>query len=142
MSFTTSSGVRTALQGQRVLVVGGDRRDQALARLRLGLALSDVAHCRTRKSDASPKCFESQIRHPGIVLVVWVLGLSRTHHGEHLHRLCREMGIPWIDCFRIPHPNALIARLVELRLGDALAARRSARGVATVTRRHPIGGAA
>jgi hypothetical protein len=117
---TESSSVRSVLRGQTVVVVGGNRRDGALARLRAALDLAEVIHCPTRKSDASSRCFEPSLHRLGVVLVVWVLGLSRTHHGEHLHQRCRELGIPYIDTFRIPHPNALLAKIEDLRLLDAL----------------------
>ena len=119
-----STQIRSALRGQKLVVVGGERREGALRRLVNAFELVEVIHCATRRSDASPRSFETSLRTPGIVLAVWALGLSRTHHGEHLHRLCRELRIPWIDCYRIPHPNALLARLEELRLCDALVDRR------------------
>lgn len=125
MSHTNKVFILSVLAGQKVVIVGGDRREGALTRLRTTLGLADVIHCATRKGDASPKCFESSLRIPGVVLVVWVLGLSRTHHGEHLHQQCRELGIPYIDTYRIPHPNALLAKIEDLHLTDALEARRA-----------------
>lgn len=138
MRNTTWVSVRSVLEGQTLVVVGGDRREGALARLCGAFNLPEVIHCPTRKNDASPRCFEATLRGPGIVLVVWALGLSRTHHGEHLHRMCRELRIPWVDCFRIPHPNALADRLNELKLVDALVRRRALNDAAL----RRIGGAA
>lgn len=139
MTSTIQRSILSVLEGQKIIVVGGERREGALTRLRTALGLAEVIHCCTRKADASPRCFESNLRLPGVVLVVWVLGLSRTHHGEHLHQRCRDLGLPYIDTFRIPHPNALLARIEDLRLTDALEARRSH---ALVLSRHSIGGAA
>jgi hypothetical protein len=119
------SQTRDALREGTIIIVGGDRRDAALRRLHIAFELANVIHCCTRKSDSSCRRFASQLHDPGVVLVVWVLGLSRTHHGEHLHRLCRTIGVPWVDCFRIPHPNALLARIADLRLLDSLHARRA-----------------
>lgn len=136
--MSVNSQIRSALRGQRLVVVGGERREGALRRLRNSFEFSEVVHCTTRKSDASPRSFESALRTPGVVLVVWALGLSRTQHGESLHRLCRELHIPWADFYRIPHPNAFIARLMELRLESVLAGRRSFIEAAL----HRIGGAA
>jgi hypothetical protein len=124
MTSTIQRSILSALEGQKIVVVGGDRREGALTRLRTAFGLADVIHCCTRKGDASPNCFESSLRISGVVLVVWVLGLSRTHHGEHLHQRCRELGIPYIDTYRIPHPNALLAKIEDLHLTDALEARR------------------
>jgi len=116
---------RDALRSGRIVIVGGDRRDNCLRRLHTELQLSDVVHCPTRKNDASCNRFVAQLHQPDVLLVVWILGLSRTHHGEHLHRLCRTLGIPWVDCFRIPHPNALLACVEKLRLVDELCRRRA-----------------
>lgn len=139
MTSTTQRSILAALEGQKIVVVGGDRREGALTRLRTAFGLADVIHCCTRKGDASPKCFESSLRVSGVVLVVWVLGLSRTHHGEHLHQRCRELGIPYIDTFRIPHPNALLAAIEDLRLLGVLNGRR---GQNLAARQRCIGGAA
>jgi len=117
--------VRSVLRGQKIIVVGGDRREGALARLAAAFDLSGVIHCRTRKTDASPRCFESRLHDPRVALVIWVAGLSRTNHGEQLHLRCRALGIPWVDCFRIPHPNALAARVAELHLLNAIRDRRA-----------------
>lgn len=139
MTSTTQRSILSALEGQKIVVVGGDRREGALTRLRTAFSLADVIHCCTRKGDASPKCFESSLRVSGVVLAVWVLGLSRTDHGEHLHQRCRQLGIPYIDTFRIPHPNALIAAIDDLRLLEAL---KSRRGQNLAPRHRCIGGAA
>lgn len=125
MNTNSQEALRSTLHGQRVLIVGGDRREQSLERLQSELKLAAVVHCPTRKSDASPRRFEARLREPGFVLVVWVLGLSRTHHGTFLHRICRELGLPWIDCSRIPHPSMLLAQIERLRIADALVRRRS-----------------
>ncbi len=97
MFSDSENPIRAALRGQRVLIIGGDRRETAVARLARDLELAEVVHCPTRESDASPRRFETQFRSPDFVLVIWVLGLSRTHHGIQVHRLCREHGVPWID---------------------------------------------
>ncbi len=123
--FTDSeSQIRAALRGQRVLVIGGDRREKAITRLARELELAEVVHCATRKSDASPRKFSAQFRSPDFVLVVWVLGLSRTHHGIHVHRLCREHWVPWVDSWRIPHPAPLLDQIRRLGIVGALQRRR------------------
>lgn len=140
--MTENAQIRSALRGQKLVVVGGDRREGAIRRLLNAFDLSDIIHCHTRKNDASPKCFESSLRDPGVLLVVWALGLSRTHHGEHLHRLCREFGIPWVDCFHIPHPNALVAQIDDLRLLESLLRRRNRVLDSSLSHLRRIGGAA
>lgn len=124
MSNDSETSIRAALRGQRLLVIGGDPREKAIARLARDLELAEVVHCPTRQSDASPRRFESQFRAPDFVLVVWVLGLSRTHHGIHVHRLCREAGLPWIDCWRIPNAGVLIAQIARLGVLAAIQRRR------------------
>ena len=123
--FTESESlIRSALRGQRVLIIGGDRRKKAVARLARDLELAEVVHCATRKSDASPRRFAAQFRSPDFVLVVWVLGLSRTHHGIHVHRLCRAHGVPWVDSWRIPNPALLLDQIGRLGIVGALQRRR------------------
>jgi hypothetical protein len=124
MDSNSEEAIRILLRGQHLLVVGGDRRGEALRRLEVDLALSSVRHCVTRKEDASPRAFAKSLYDPKLLLVVWVLGLSRTDHGRHLHRICRSLGLPWIDCRRIPNPRVLVARLSGLRIGEALRNRR------------------
>lgn len=125
MNTTPFDELRSHLTGQTLLVVGGDPRPQALRRLEEAFDLGSVVHCPTRKVDASPRSFLSHLGNPKLMLVVWALGLSRTAHGTELHRRCRQLEIPWVDSFRIPHPNLLAARLVELHLLDALLRRRT-----------------
>lgn len=122
--MNTQEQIRSVLRGQKVVVVGGDPREAVLSRLSTSFELAGLIHCPTRKSDASPKRFASRLCEPGIALVIWALGLSRTHHGEHLHQLCRQLDIPYVDSFRIPHPNSLVAHIEKLRLLDALRRRR------------------
>lgn len=124
MSGTTLDLVRSVLSGQRLLIVGGDAREQAFGRLEDAFDLAAVLHCPTRRSDPSPRRFQSMLPKSGAILVVCLVGLSRTNHGALLHQQCRALRIPWIDCFRIPHPNQLAALIEELHLLDALSHRR------------------
>lgn len=132
---------QSALSGRKLLVVGGDPRQEALRRLKNAFDLADVIHCPTRKNDASSRSFKSRLQEPGVALVVWALGLSRTHHGTELHRLCRSFEIPWVDCFRIPHPNLLASRIANLHLLDALQRRSSQLGAMRAPFRRQVGGA-
>lgn len=130
-----------SLRGESIIIVGGPRRDEALDRLRDAFDLREVIHCPTCKNDASTRSFKARLESPGIVLAIWVLGLSRTDHGKHLHRLCRTAGIPWIDCYRIPHPNRLAADIREFHLLDAIRAR-SNRSMPTTNITTAMGGVA
>lgn len=112
--------IRAALADLNVLLVGGDSRPELVRRLRRDLRLESVVHCPTRKSDASSRCFEYKLNDPSLVLVVCARGLTRTHHGACLHRMCRELSIPLLDCYHLPHPEALLAAIVRSRLSDAV----------------------
>jgi hypothetical protein len=101
----------SALRGGTLVVIGGDARDPALDRLARALELSEVVHCPTRKTNASASSFEATLQRPGISLVVWLSGLTRTSHGRKIRELCARFGLPWLPFRRIPHPNALLARL-------------------------------
>ena len=118
------SSLYRALKGLNLTIVGGDARRESLARLKRDFALDRVVHCPTNRTDPSSRSFDRALRDPGVVLVVWVLGLSRTNHGKQLHALCRNLGIPWVDTFRIPHPHSLEAQVDELRLTSAIERRR------------------
>lgn len=131
--------VHAVLRGQKLLIIGGDPREQALQRLRQGFELRSVVHCATRQTDASAQSFAAQLRAPDNLLVIWVCGLSRTNHGAFVHEQCRSLDIPWIDFMRIPHPHTLVAALERLHLVPALQRRRK---ILDTTGEHPLGGAA
>ena len=59
------------------------------------------------------------------MLAIWLCGLSRTNHGRQLRAICKRLGIPWLNCRRIPHPHLLSAQVDELRLLDSIERRRS-----------------
>ena len=120
MNESTLEKIHRALRGQTLVVVGGDRRDGAIARLKSAFDLQEVIHCQTRR-------FASVLRLPRILLAIAVRGLSRTHHGQHVHAIGRDLGLPVIDVYHIPHPNKLAAAIEDLRLLDAIA-RRARRG--------------
>ncbi len=122
---TDNSALYRALKGFTIAIVGGDPREIQLARLQRGFDLDRVVHLPTRRSDPSPRAFGAALRRPDIVLVVWLCGLSRTNHGKQLRAICRTLGIPWVDCLRIPHPHLLDARIDELHLLDAILCRRA-----------------
>lgn len=132
------SALYRALKGLNITIVGGGAREDSLARLQKTFALNRVVHCPTSRNDPSSRSFDTALRRPGIVLVVLLCGLSRTNHGKQLHALCRNLGIPWIDCFHIPHPRALEAQVEGLHLIGAIERRRELLVEAT---RWPIGGA-
>ncbi len=123
MITATFDLVLRALIGGTILVVGGDRRDASIARLKTALHLKEVVHCETRESDASARRFAAALAKPGVLLAVAVRGHSRTHHAQELHRLGRAIGLPVIDCYHIPHPNRLANDIERLRLLDSIARR-------------------
>lgn len=123
MSQSEEARLRAALSRLNVLLIGGDPRPAHIRRLRLDLELDDVIHCPTRKNDASSRRFECKLYAPKLALVVCARGLTRTHHGALLHRMCRVLSIPLLDCAHLPHPDALVAAIIRARLSAALVAR-------------------
>lgn len=115
--------IRCALAGHKIVLVGGDPRPHSITRLESDLGLAAVIHCPTRKSDASAWRFLPKLRTDRLVLVVCARGLTRTQHGSELHALCRELGLPLLNCNHIPHPNALVAAIAKARLTSTLLAR-------------------
>ena len=108
--------LRRALVGTTVLLIGGDPRPLAIERLEQGLELAAVVHRPTRKSDPSAWRFASALQAQAYGLVVCARGLTRTQHGRDLHEICRDLGLPLLNCNHIPHPNALVAGVVNARL--------------------------
>ena len=112
------------VRGGKLVVMCGDRRDEALQRLAVAFGLAEVIHCPTRQSDPSASRFEATLRQPDISLVLWLSGLTRTSHGRLIRDLCRRLQLPWLTARKIPHPNALRAQLqraasASTRLGSA-----------------------
>lgn len=122
---TNISALFGALHGLDIAIVGGDPRDAQITRLQRDYALNSVVHCPTRQGDPSPRKFEAALHRPGIVLAIWLCGLSRTNHGKQLRAICKGLDIPWLNCPHIPHPNLLAALVHDHRLLDAILRRRS-----------------
>lgn len=112
--------IRCALTGLKILLVGGDPRPNAIQKIETSLGLDEAIHCPTRKTDASAWRFLPKLRTTGLVLVVCARGLTRTQHGADLHVLCRNLGVPLLNCNHLPHPNALVAGIANARLTRAL----------------------
>ena len=112
--------LRRAMSGFDILLVGGERRPEAINRLKSALGLRDGVHCATRRVDPSTHCFASALRNPELVLVVCIRGLCRTQHGKDLRAMCRQAGLPWLDTTRIPHPRQLLATLAVGPVGKAV----------------------
>lgn len=119
-----SEHLRAALRGLDLVLVGGDARIHQTERLRRAFDLRDVVHRTTQQNDPSSRLFESALNGPRVALAVWVSGQSRTSHGKRLRQICNDLGVPWVDCLYIPHPNTLAARVNEFRLLDAVTRRR------------------
>lgn len=117
LSFSPAQGRGAPLaQTPLIVIVGGHDAPRHLARLEQAFPHHRIQHCATRTADASSAAFEGALRTPGLALVVMVTGLSRTDHSRAVHRICRTLGVPVVHMRRIPHPNALRARLDGLRL--------------------------
>ena len=117
--------LREALCGLDIALVGGDARSAQVERLRRTFDLHDVVHRTTRRNDPSPRLFESALYGPRVALAVWLCGLSCTSHGKQFRLICNRLGLPWLDCPHVPHPNLLVARVDEFRLLDVIARRRA-----------------
>lgn len=108
--------IRTTLKGTRVLIVGGDSCHKTIQRLESLLKLKQAIHCPTRKSDASARRFQYRLHDRHLALVVCARGLTRTQHGSTLHALCRNLKVPLLNCYHIPHPNRLVASIAKAQL--------------------------
>ena len=120
MNANQDSRIRCAITGLRMLLVGGDPRPDCIQRIQTSLRLEEAIHCPTRKADASAWRFAPKLHTPRLALVICARGLTRTQHGNDLHDLCRRLDLPLLDCYHLPHPNAIIGGIVKARLTDAV----------------------
>lgn len=120
MNAREEQQIRCALTGLKILLVGGDPRPNAIEKIQSCLGLTEAIHCPTRKTDASAWRFLPKLHTARLALVVCARGLTRTQHGADLHALCRDLGVPLLNCNHIPHPNALVAAIAKARLTRAV----------------------
>lgn len=109
------SQVADSLTGRLVLLVGGDRRPDQLARLQAAFPRTRFRWCPTRDSDASLNAFEHLIHHEKVAIVIILHGLARTGHTKGARRLCSKIHKPLLWCRR-PTAAAIVRALSAHRL--------------------------
>jgi hypothetical protein len=119
-----SSIVLRSLKGLKILIIGGAGSADHLRRLQAAFAPLVIEHLETRKGDASSRSFLAALQRPGVGLVIWLSGRTRTNHGRELRNFCNALGIPWLPFASMPHPNALAAALSTGPQLNALGKRR------------------
>lgn len=112
--------IRPTLEGAGVLVIGGDRRPEALARLRETFRLRASLWATTRDTDPSPARFRYLIADARVNIVVLPEGLVRHQHARDVVGLCKQHDKRLVRLWRSPNPVALAHALMEqagMRLG-------------------------
>lgn len=109
------SDVVGMLSGRLVLLIGGDRRPDQLARLQVAFPNTRFIWCPTRNSDASLSAFEHLICQEDVAIVVILHGLARTGHTKGTRRLCSRIHKPLLWCRR-PTAAAIVRSLSTSRL--------------------------
>lgn len=105
---------RTELRGTTLLIVGGDKRSQAISRLRRDLQLTEVLWADTRESDPTARRFRALLEHPRVRFVVLLIGLVRHQHAHDVAELCRMSGKRLIRIWRSPSPAAISNAFIHL----------------------------
>ena len=109
------SHVADQLADKLVLLIGGNRRPDQLARLQATFPRTRFHWCPTRESDASLSTFEHLIELEDVAFVVILHGLARTGHTKGTRRLCSSLHKPLLWCRR-PTAAAIVRSLSSFRL--------------------------
>ncbi|MCK4872594.1 MAG: hypothetical protein KAS72_07700 [Phycisphaerales bacterium] len=116
--------VRGALHDGRLVIVGGDRREHHIQRIRSAFGLAEVHWAQTRKTDASLRRIRTAIEHPNTDLVVLLCGLIRHQHARDVPRLCEAHGKLLVRYWRNPHPHGLANAIID-QVGNRLGLRQT-----------------
>lgn len=103
--------VRAALQGKRVVMVGGERdplQERAIVE-RLGFDLEWVE----LREHASAAPLRQAIQRPGTALVLILVRLSGHHHGYEAKDVCREEGVAFVNLTAGFNPARIAHEIVE-----------------------------
>jgi hypothetical protein len=103
--------VRAALQGKRVVMVGGERDPQQERAIveRLGFDLEWVE----LREHASAAPLRQAIQRPGTALVLILVRLSGHHHGYEAKDVCREEGVAFVNLTAGFNPARIAHEIVE-----------------------------
>ncbi len=108
--FLVPTVVADKMASRRVLIVGGDRRREQLARLCEAFPTTTFVWRPTRESDARTDSFERLITGVETDIVI-ILLLARHAHTKGARRLCSACGKPLLWCRR---PTvAAVVRAIE-----------------------------
>lgn len=107
------AAVRPVLKGGSLLVIGGDQRPRALAKLEREFQLRATLWATTRDTDPSPSRFRHVVGDPHVDVVVLLEGLVRHQHARDVAELCKRHGKVLVRLWRSPNPSALAHAILE-----------------------------
>ena len=113
--------VREWLRGKRMVLIGGERRDEAVRRISDAFELADLEWI-SLSEHASSTPMEAPIRRPDTALVLVLIRLSGHHHVDDARAYCERHDRPFV---RLPagyNPEQIAAQVIEQvseRLGPA-----------------------
>ena len=114
--------VRDALQGKRMVIIGGDERPNRKAAIRAAFGLSEVDWIATRPHETHDSLIP-QIRNPATAVVLLMIRWSSHSYGD-MCDVCERFGKPLV---RLPggYNPSMIAREVSEQAGKRLGIRRA-----------------
>lgn len=95
---------------KRVLIVGGDRRREQLARLRAAFPTTRFTWRPTSQHDTRPDAFARAMQSGRYDAAIVLWGLARHAHTKAARRLASELGLPLLWCHR-PTAAAIVAQV-------------------------------
>ncbi|TWT48977.1 hypothetical protein [Botrimarina hoheduenensis] len=102
--------LRSMLGGKAVVMIGGDRRPDAEARLREALGLGRLDWLATRPHESVQR-FEPYVARPDVAVVVQMI-LYSSHAFGDIDELCRRLGKPFVRLTGGYNPNQFATRVL------------------------------
>lgn len=115
--------LRAKVAGKALVMIGGDRRPDAEARLRDALGLARLDWLTTRSHESVDR-FVPYVERPDVAVVVQMV-LYSSHSVGDVDAFCRQQGKPFVRLISGYHPNQFATRVLAQcseRLGVAAAA--------------------
>jgi len=119
MQLSQINSVRTT-SGLRVLIIGGDRREQAIQKLLRSLKFRSINWLSTRERNTIIFPFEKEIKCSRYDVVIALYGLIRHQHSDYIRSLCKRERIPLLVMHRSLSSTQVLRSLVSLHISPQM----------------------